>query len=60
MERRKVRIRREACLGCGGCFVICPESAIDFDDKALIIKERCISCYLCLNYCPVGAVEKEE
>ncbi|MEM5854427.1 MAG: Coenzyme F420 hydrogenase/dehydrogenase, beta subunit C-terminal domain [Candidatus Aenigmatarchaeota archaeon] len=47
------------CNGCGTCFSICPNNAIDIDvdDKegtlfARISEEKCINCGLCLKVCP--------
>ena len=55
----KPEVDRYTCLGCSGCFTVCPADAIEFDGKATIIKERCKSCYTCVNYCPVGAIVVE-
>ena len=54
----KPEVNREKCMGCSGCFAVCPAGAIEFDGKAFIMQEKCRSCYICVNYCPIGAIEK--
>lgn len=48
-----------ACLGCGDCKVVCPESAIDVTDKlSEVDPDKCISCGACIMACPKHIIER--
>lgn len=50
--------KKEACCGCGACFMICPKRAIimDADDRGFIYpkvdEQKCVKCDLCKKFCP--------
>ena len=59
-KKKKVKINREWCKGCGICVAFCPKEVLemDADDKALWAHpENCISCGLCELRCPDIAIE---
>jgi pyruvate ferredoxin oxidoreductase gamma subunit len=50
----------EKCIGCKGCWIFCPETAIEWDEetkKPSIRYNACKGCGLCANECPVDAIE---
>ena len=53
-----IEIRRNQCIGCGGCAEICPGSLIRLDNgKAFIpLPERCWGCASCVKECPAEAI----
>jgi len=51
----------DACIGCGSCAAVCPQSCINTDDVPHAIKqEHCLHCGNCMEACPVGAVERRQ
>jgi uncharacterized pyridoxamine 5'-phosphate oxidase family protein/Pyruvate/2-oxoacid:ferredoxin oxidoreductase delta subunit len=49
----------DACIGCGSCAAVCPQSCIMTDSIPYVIKEEhCLHCGNCFEACPVGAVER--
>ncbi|MGN0273940.1 MAG: 4Fe-4S binding protein [Chordicoccus sp.] len=49
----------DACIGCGSCVSVCPQSCIVTDQVPYVIRqEHCLHCGNCLTACPVGAVRK--
>ena len=61
-KKKKVKITREWCKGCGICVAFCPKAVMemDEDDKALWAHpENCINCGLCELRCPDLAVDLE-
>ena len=59
----KVRIRREACTGCGFCVQACPAHSLELmDKKARMLEEQplCMSCGCCAALCPEEAIELVE
>ena len=49
----------EACIGCGSCAVVCPQSCIKTGSIPHVIEqEHCLHCGNCIEACPVGAVER--
>lgn len=49
----------DACIGCGSCAVVCPQSCIETDSVPLVIEqEHCLYCGNCMEACPVGAIER--
>ena len=48
-----------ACIGCGSCLAVCPQSCIRTDTVPHVIEqEHCLHCGNCLGVCPAGAVER--
>lgn len=49
--------KKEECCGCGACYAICPQNAIEMKSDAegfwypYIEEKECVKCYLCLNVC---------
>lgn len=53
----RMKIDREACIGCGQCVKQCPMRAIQIKDKKAIINEHhCIICRECSHECVKHAV----
>jgi len=49
----------DACIGCGSCAAVCPQSCIFTDGIPYVIEqEHCLHCGNCLTACPVCAVER--
>ena len=49
----------DACIDCGSCAAVCPQSCIITDSVPHVIEqEHCLHCGNCLEACPVGAVER--
>lgn len=49
----------DACIGCGTCAGICPESCISGGRPYSICQAHCLRCGLCAEECPAGAVTLE-
>ena len=61
-KKKKVKINKYWCKGCGICAAFCPKEVLemDEDDKALWAHpENCINCGLCELRCPDIAIELE-
>lgn len=46
----------EDCTGCGDCAELCPFSAIEVDDVAVVDLEKCMGCGVCEGACESGAM----
>ena len=47
----------DACIGCGSCVAVCPQSCITGGEPPFVIQQKnCLHCGNCLRVCPVGAV----
>jgi len=56
----RLRIREEACVGCGECVERCPMEALALEgDVARVDPKRCIGCGVCNRACPEGALAME-
>lgn len=56
-------VDKDKCIGCGQCWVYCPEGSIKIKDKkAYIDYDYCKGCGMCAQTCPAKAIEmvKEE
>lgn len=47
-----------ACIGCGICASVCPQSCIEAGTPYLIEAEHCLHCGACFEACPVDAIER--
>lgn len=61
----KVKVNRDACIGCGACAAICPD-VFELDDEGLsVVKEDSIKEELnddvqdAVDSCPTGAITNE-
>ncbi|MHA1271429.1 MAG: FAD-binding protein [Candidatus Helarchaeota archaeon] len=53
----KIIINKELCNGCGNCYEICPNDAIDFDENDIaFITEKCNECLKCIDACTQKAI----
>lgn len=54
----------DACIGCGGCEVVCPTIPSVFEVKDGLSKvvhpDACLDCGECTEYCPTKAIEVRE
>ena len=49
----------DACIRCGSCAAVCPQSCIITDSVPHVIKqEHCLHCGNCMAACPAGAIER--
>ena len=49
----------DACIGCGSCAAVCPQSCIITDGIPHVIEqEHCLHCGNCFEACLIGAVER--
>ncbi|MBQ9036040.1 MAG: 4Fe-4S binding protein [Erysipelotrichaceae bacterium] len=49
----------DACIGCGSCAAVCPQSCINTDSIPHVIgQEHCLHCGNCFEACPTGALER--
>jgi len=54
----KAEIDEKKCINCGACKKICPQKAVENNQKKHIINEKkCIGCGLCERVCPVKAIK---
>ena len=51
-----MRLKRGACVSCGGCERVCPMNCIDSKNKTLD-GDRCVLCLSCAGKCPVDALD---
>lgn len=57
MEKHKIMIDKEKCIGCQMCIKDCPAKNIKLENqKAEIIDDECIMCGHCVAICPKNAV----
>lgn len=51
----------DACIGCGSCAAVCPQSCIDTGSIPHAIEQgHCLHCGNCFTACPVGAVKRQD
>ena len=53
-----LKLKREACVGCGMCVTVCPHRLFALrDTKAEILDSNaCMECGACARNCPAGAI----
>jgi heterodisulfide reductase subunit A len=59
LEANYAYITEDDCSGCKTCIVLCPYSAISYDEekkKAVINEVLCESCGVCIAACPTSAI----
>lgn len=61
-RRKRIRIERDACVGCQLCMRYCPVGDVIRIDgatgKARVVDPvSCGGCYMCLKRCPAGAIK---
>jgi len=48
----------DSCTGCGDCTQLCPEDAIQLEDRKIKFDYmRCIRCYCCQEICPENGID---
>ncbi len=51
-------IRKDECINCGACEVVCPVEAIsEVNEKRWINPEKCVDCGACAQECPVNCID---
>ena len=51
----------DACIGCGSCLPVCPQSCIDSSNVPFEIEQAdCLHCGNCMTACPSGAVVRRK
>ena len=59
LEKQEGYVITDACIGCGTCLGVCPQSCIDSGSVPYVIEQaHCLHCGNCFRDCPVGAVKK--
>ena len=48
----------EACIGCGTCQTVCPQSCIEDGSPFRIQENHCLQCGNCFENCPVEAIRR--
>lgn len=53
------KVCKYACLGCGDCVAVCPESAITVENGlSKVDPDACVSCGACIAACPKKIIER--
>lgn len=57
VEKEKIKVVKEKCIGCGACITECPFDALTMDGS-IVVEDiaRCKSCGLCIPACPSDAL----
>ena len=52
-------VDRDACVGCGNCFALCPFDAVTMESPGIsnIDEEKCRGCGICVPFCTGMAIE---
>ena len=53
----RLRVRAEACTGCGLCARLCPTGCLTLRDGLPQWADGCCTCLACLHRCPAAAIE---
>ena len=57
------KLLENSCTGCGICFDVCPDEAINMPVEMALpepIPDACTGCMTCVHECPFDAIEVEE
>lgn len=50
--------QQNRCVGCGKCFFVCPQKAVELiDDQYQIDRSKCIACGVCAKSCSYNALK---
>jgi len=52
----KLKIDRNACVGCGKCISLCPMKNLFIENQKALANGKCTMCYRCVNSCPHKAI----
>jgi ferredoxin len=55
-----IQINNDICIGCGCCGEVCPQGALELQEKAAVFEDYCTACGACIEMCPVGALSLPE
>ena len=56
-KKKKVKVNKEWCKGCGICVARCQMEALTLeDDKVVLDLNHCIGCGLCVTTCSTGSL----
>ncbi len=55
----RLRLDRDACVGCGMCSTVCPHRIFVVQDKKadILDPDACMECGACAQNCPANAIE---
>ncbi len=57
VEKEKIQVVKEKCIGCGACVDACPFDALNMDGPVAVEDiSKCTSCGLCMPTCPSDAL----
>lgn len=57
VEKEKIKVFKEKCIGCGACIDECPFDALNMDGSVAVEDVvKCKSCGLCIPVCPSDAL----
>lgn len=57
VEKEKIKVVKEKCIGCGACVDACPFDALNMDGPVAVEDiSKCTSCGLCMPTCPSDAL----
>ncbi len=65
LNGESLRLRREACVGCGECKEVCPHAVFELETSdgkttaRIKASERCMACGACALNCPAAAISVE-
>ena len=55
----KIYFITNKCIGCHACKVFCPEKAIFFGERKMVIdQEKCVQCGTCFQECPICVISE--
>ena len=56
--RKKGYYISDACIGCGACQSVCPQSCIEEGSPFVIQENHCLQCGNCFENCPAEAIRR--